>query len=175
MSPSYIRKVLSQDKSFSVNVHKVVYNLSSYDTSYTYLLVDRGSNGGIASEDVRVIEKLNCSVYVQGIDNHQLENIPIVTAAGFTKSQRGDIIVILHQYAYVGKGTSIHSSPQIESYKNIVDDRAIKAGGKQLIKTVDNYVIPLNVKNALPRMQLRPYSDKEWNDLPHVVLTSELT
>ena len=83
---------------------------------------------------------------MQGIDNHQLKNIPIVTAAGVTKSQRSNIIVILHQYAYVGKGTSIHSSPQIESYKNAVDDRDIKAGGKQLIKTVDNYVIPLNVK-----------------------------
>ena len=54
------------------------------------------------------------SVDIQGIDNHQLNNVPIVTAAVVTKSQRGDVIVILNQYAYMGKGTSIHSSPQIE-------------------------------------------------------------
>ena len=29
------------------------------------------------------------------------------------------------------------------------------------------------MKSELPRMYLRPYSDKEWNDLPHVILTSE--
>ena len=67
----------------------------------------------------------------------------------------------------------MHSSPQIEAYSNKVDDRAIKVGGKQVIDTVDGYSIPLNIKNALPRMNLRPYTDKEWEELPHVILTSE--
>ena len=58
MSPSDIRKVLSQDKSFSLNVHKVVYNVSSYDTSYKASLVDRGDNSGIDGENIFVIEKL---------------------------------------------------------------------------------------------------------------------
>ena len=38
---------------------------------------------------------------------------------------------------------------------------------------MDGYSIPLNIKNALPRMKLRPYTDKEWGELPHVILTSE--
>ena len=73
----------------------------------------------------------------------------------------------------MGKGTSIHYSPQIEFYKNHVDDRAIKVGGRKLIQTNNGYVIPLNMKIALPRMSLRPYSDKEQDNLPHVILTSE--
>ena len=83
--------------------------------------------------------------------------------------------MILHQYAYVGKGTSIHSSPKIEAYHNKVDDRAIKLGGTQSITTLDGYVIPLNAKNALMRMKLRPYTNIEWNDLPHVILISDST
>ena len=155
-------------------MHNIIYKVKSYDTSHSSSLVDRGANGGIAGHDVRIIERLHRCVDIQGIDNHQLNDIPIVTASGVTKSQRGDIIVVLHQYAYIGKGTSIHSSAQIEFYKNFVDDRAIKIGGKQLIQTVDGYTIPLNIKGALPRMALRPYSDKEWNSLPHVILTSEV-
>ena len=123
-------------------------------------LVDRGANGGIAGSDVRIIERLNRHVDVQGIDNHQLNNVPIVTAGGVTKTHRGDVIVILNQYAYTGQGTSIHSSAQIESYKNLVDDRAIKAGGNQVLRTHDGYSIPLNIKNALPRMHLRPQRKK---------------
>ena len=95
---------------------------------------------------MRVIEKLHRNVYVQEIDNHKMNNIPIVTAGGFTRTQRGEVILILNQYAYVGKGTSIHSSPQIEAYKNKVDDRAIKVGGRQIIETMYGYSIPLNIK-----------------------------
>ena len=101
-----------------------------------------------------------------------MRNIPIVISGGVTKTQLV-VVLILNQYAYVGKGTSIHLSAQIEAYKNKVDDRAIKAGGKQVIETVDGYSIPLNIKNALPRLRLRPYTDKEWQELPHVLLTSE--
>ena len=72
------------------------------------------------------------------------------------------------------KGTSIHSSSQVEFYKNHVDDRSIKVGGRQLIHINDGYVIPLNMKSALPHMFLRPYSNKEWDNLPHVILTSEV-
>ena len=67
-------------------------------------LVDRGANGGIAGDDVRVILKTLRNVDIQGIDNHQIQNIPIVTAGGVVKSQRGPVIAILHQYAYVGRG-----------------------------------------------------------------------
>ena len=56
-----------------------------------------------------------------------------------------------------------------------MDDRAIKAGGQQMITTLDGYYIPLSIKNALPQMNLRPYTDAEWDNLSHVILTSETT
>ena len=49
--------------------------------------MDRGANGGIAGDDVRIIEKSDRTVDVRGIDNHQITNIPIVTAGGVIKTQ----------------------------------------------------------------------------------------
>jgi hypothetical protein len=61
------------------------------------------------------------------------------------KSQCGEVIIVMHQYAYTGKGKTIHSSGQLEWYKQEVDEKSIKAGGKQRIKTLDGYVMPLDV------------------------------
>jgi len=52
----------------------------------------------------------------------------------------------MHQYAYLGKGKIIHSSGQIVYYKNAVDDKSSKVGGKQHIVTLDGYIILLNIQ-----------------------------
>jgi hypothetical protein len=54
-----------------------------------------------------------------------------------------------------------------------VDDKSIKVGGKQCIKTLDGYVIPIDVKSGLPYVKMRTYIDKEWDSLPHVILTGD--
>ena len=136
-------------------------------------LVDRGANGGIAGDDVRVIFKTLRNVDIQGIDNHQIQNIPIVTAGGVVQSQRGPVIAILNQYAYVGRGRSIHLSGQLEWYKNEVNDRSIKVGGKQHITTLDGYIHPINIVSGLPYVTMRPYTNDEWDTLPHVIWTSD--
>ena len=43
----------------------------------------------------------------------------------------------------------------------------------QCITTNDGYVIPLNIKSGLPYMPMRPYTDSEWDTLPHVILTAD--
>ena len=121
-----------------------------------------------------MITKTDREVDVSGIDNHQMTNLPIVTAGGVVSSQRGEVLVILHQYAYVPQGKTIHSSIQLESFKNKVDDRSTKvAGGTQSITTLEGFTFPLNFVNGLPYLKIRPFSDQEWDELPHVVLTSD--
>ena len=112
-------------------------------------------------------------INVSGIDSHQVKDLPIVIAGGVDPSQYGDVIVILHQYACLGKGNSIHSCIQLEAYKNQVDDKSIYHGGTQTITTIDNYIHPLNFKNGLPYIKLRPYTNEEWETLPHVIWTSD--
>jgi hypothetical protein len=152
---------------------RIQYWASSHRQVRTGALIDRGANGGIAGDDVRIINRTGRQVDVQGIDNHQIVDIPIVTAGAVVKMQRGEVIIILHQYAYTGKGKTIHSSSQLEWYKQEVDNRSIKVGGKQHIKTLDGYVIPLDIKSGLPYVKMRPFTDQEWDSLPHVILTGD--
>ena len=59
------------------------------------------------------------------------------------KINHGYINLIMNEYAYYGKGHTIHSSGQIEWNKNQVDDRSVKVGGSQCITTLDGYSFPL--------------------------------
>jgi hypothetical protein len=122
------RKSVVQDgvTYYAANQH-IQYWASSHRQVRTGTLIDPGANGGIAGDDVRIINRTGRQVDVhQGIDNHQIVDIPIVTAGAVLKMQRGEVIIILHQYAYTGKGKTIHSSGQPEWYKQEVDDRSIK-------------------------------------------------
>ena len=111
---------------------------------------------------------------VRGIDNHEITSIPLVTSVGVTSSHNGNVIIIMHQYAYHGQRKTIHSSGQIEWYKNDVNYKSIKIGEKQRILTNDGYIFPIYVKDRLPYLKLRPYTDDEWEDLPYIILTSDV-
>ncbi len=101
-------------------------------------LVDDGANAGVAGDDIHVTETSAITVDVHGIDDHTLMNIPMVTAGGVAKSQKGNVIVILHQYAYTGHGSTIHLLPQIEQhYGNNINDRSVHfPNGLQWITTI---------------------------------------
>jgi hypothetical protein len=134
--------------------------------------VDRGANGGIAGDDTRVIHRHLRKVDVTGIDNHEMTDLQIVDTASWAMSNKGPVILIFNQYAYHGLGRSIHSAIQLEHYKNRVDDRLIKSRGRQCLTTLEGYVIPLDIINGLPYMKMRPPSDDELKELPHIIMTS---
>ena len=138
-------------------------------------LIDRGANGGIAGDDVKVISYTDRLVDVTGIDNHQITSIRIGTVGAVAESQRGSVIVIMHQYALHQRNRTIHSCVQLEHFKNQVDDRSLKAGGMQRVTTNDGYVFPLDIIDGLPYLKMRPYKDEEFDSLPHVILTSDTT
>jgi hypothetical protein len=61
-----------------------------------------------------------------------------------------------------------------EAYGNDVNDRSIKVqGGLQCITTLDSYVFPVNIVNGLPYVTMHPYTDAEWDTLPHVIWTGD--
>jgi hypothetical protein len=79
-----------------------------------------------------LIDKSLCSVHIQGIDDHMIKDVPISTVGAVINTQRGEAIAIMHQYAYTGKGGTIHSSSQLKWCGNDVNDHSIKIeGGKQ--------------------------------------------
>ena len=178
-SVSFAKTITLDGKTYrQVNVHeRIMYNISKSSTSPYGSLIDRGANGGLAGSDVRIIHKHANPrlVDVSGIDSHQVTDLPIVTVGGGVPSQRGDVIAIMPQYAYLGEGKTIHSCAQLEHFKLDVNDKSQKvSGGLQRIQTPDGYIHPLNIKNRLPYIPMCPYTDHEWDTLPHVLWTSDI-
>ena len=185
VKPQDIHRILSSSQKSSkpprrtAKTHEItptVYNVSASNSRTAMSLIDRGANGGVAGSDVRIISLLpDRSVDIQGIDNHQLQDVKIGTVGAVASTHLGEIILIMPQYAIYGKGTTIHSPGQIEMYQHQVDDKSVKVGGTQCISTQEGYVIPLTIKNGLAKLPMRPYTDTEWEDLPHIFLTSQST
>jgi hypothetical protein len=160
---------------YVAKLNDVMYQVSSHkQTTLSLALIDRGANGGVAGSDTRLIDKSLRSVPIQGIDDHMIKDVPIGTVGAVVNTQRGEVIAIMHQYAYTGKGSTIHSSGQLDWCGNDVNDCSIKIeDGKQRLTTPEGYVIPIDVRCGLPYITMRPFTDEEFEELPHVVWMSE--
>jgi len=67
---------------YTANTHNIVYLISKHcankqETS----LVDCGANGGMAGDDVMVVERGECFATVNGIDGHTVQDLAIFTVA----------------------------------------------------------------------------------------------
>ena len=91
-----------------------------------------------------VIHKTQRKINIQGIDNHEVTGLDVVTAATLLNTSQGKV----NEYAYLGRGSSIHSSRQLEWFKTNVDEKSVKVGGTQLITTLDGYSVPLLIKDG---------------------------
>jgi hypothetical protein len=118
---------------YVAKLNDVMYQVSNHKKMMLPLaLIDRGANGGVTGSDTWLIDKSLHSVQIQGIDDHMIKDVLIGTVGAVLNTQRGEVIAIMHQYAYTGKGGSIHSSSQLEWRGNDINDHSIKIdGGRQ--------------------------------------------
>ena len=118
----------------------------------------------------------NRTIDICGIYNHEITSIPIVSAGAVARSQSGDVIVIVHQYAYhLQQGRSIHSLCQLELFATDVNDKSIRTpGGLQHIQSVDGYAFPLSTRDGLRYLGMRPYMEAKFASLPHMIFTSNV-
>ena len=122
---------------------------------------------------MRVIHKTHRKINIQGIDNHEVTGLDVVTAATLLNTSQGKVIGIFNEYAYLGKGSSIHSSGQLEWFKTNVDEKSVKVGGTQLITTLDGYSVPLLIKDGLAyATSLGKPTDQDMGTYLHVFFTS---
>ena len=149
-----------------------IYHVSKHSSSHYGSLIDRGANGGLAGSDVRILERTGRTVSVTGIDNHEVPGLDIVTCAALLHTNHGKVVLIMHEYAYYGRGNTIHSPGQIEWFQNTCDDKSFHVGGKQVINFLDGYSTPLQCRTGLMYMSLlgQP-TDADLNTYPHVLLT----
>ena len=168
---SDITKVLSAKRSRQIQVCK--HYIFQHANHTNNQLVDRGANGGLAGSDMHVIYKTHRKINISGIDNHEVNGLDVVTAATLLNTSLGKVIGIFNEYAHLGKGSSIHSSGQLEWFKTHVDEKSIKVGGTQLITTLDGYSVPLLIKDGLAyATSLGRPTDHDMDSYPHVFFTS---
>ena len=156
----------------SVHIH-LLYHIAQAKQAPHGLLVDRGANGGLVGSDVRVLSKSSRKCTVTGIDQHQINGLDIVQCAALDNTNHGYVNLIMNEYAYYGKGHTIHSSGQIEWHKNAVDDKSVKVGGSQCITTLDGYSFLSKSTGSLMYLSIlgKP-TDEELVKYPSVHLTS---
>ena len=142
----------SGDKSVTLklSVTKMSYHSSVLDvTTSSGSLIDGGANGGLAGADVRLISTGSTLADVTGINNTNISDVPIGTVAGLVETTDGPAVAVMHQYAYLGSGATIHSANQLGHFGLCVDDKP--NNGKQRIVTPDGFTIPLAVRSGLLR------------------------
>ena len=135
--------------------------------------IDRGANGGLAGSDLRVLNTSPRQCTLTSIDNHEIPGLDIVQCAALVNTNPGIVNLIMNEYAYYGKGHSIHSSGQIEWYTNTLDDKSVQVGGQQRIVTIDGYAMPLICKGGLIYLKFQGIpTEKDLQTYPSVHLTS---
>ncbi|KAG7345732.1 reverse transcriptase RNA-dependent DNA polymerase [Nitzschia inconspicua] len=158
-----------------VTTRSIIHRVSSTSVKSNQSPVDRRTNIGIVCQERKVTYMSDRNGDDQGMDNYQLNSISSSTAAGYTVSNKGPVFLILNQYVLMGRGHPIHSPGQLEWFKNSVRDKSIHFGGMHRIKTADGYIIPLGILNGMPFVWMRKPTDKEFNTLSPIVLTSDNT
>ena len=105
---------------------------------------------------------------------HKQPGLDIVTCAALLNAIHGKVILIMHEYAYYGRGNTIHSPGQIEWFQNTCDDKSFHVflGGGGVITFLDGYATPLQFRTGLMYMNLLDNpTDADLLKFPHLLLT----
>ena len=162
-----ISNVLSVKRSSQIQVCQ--HYLFQHPNHTNQQLVDHGANKGFAGPDMRGIHRTYRKIKIQDIDNHEVADLDVVTTATLLNTSQEKVIGIFNEYAYIWKGSSIHSSGQLEWLQTHVHETSVKVGGTQLINTLDGYSVPLLIKDGLA---YATSTDQDMDTYPHVLITS---
>ena len=166
-----ISNVLSVKRSSQIQVCQ--HYLFQHANHTNQQLVDHGANEGLAGPDMRGIHRTYRKIKIQDIGNHEVADLDVVTDATLLNTPQGKVTGIFNEYAYLWKGSSIHSSGQLEWLQTNVDETSVKVGGTQLITTLDEYSVPLLIKDGLAyATSLGKSTDQDMDTYPHVFITS---
>ena len=172
MQDSEIEDLLENHTTYTANMAST-YHISRHFASSYGSLVDRGANGDLAGADVNVLERTGWKVSATGIDDHELRGLDILTCVALIQTNHGKVNMLMHEYAYYGRGNTIHSPFQIEWFNNTCDDESHHVGGRHIITIFDGCAPPLQCRSGLMYMSIlgKP-ADQDIDQYLHVLLTS---
>ena len=162
-----ISNVLSVKRSSQIQVCQ--HYLFQHPNHTNQQLVDHGANEGLAGPDMRGIHRTYRKIKIQDIDNHEVADLEVVTTATLLNTSQEKVIGIFNEYAYLWKGSSIHSSGQLEWLQTHVHETSVKV----VINTLDEYSVPLLIKDGLAyAISLGKSTDQDMDTYPHVFISS---
>ena len=86
----------------------------------------------------------------------------------------GSHLIIVNQYAYYEKGSTIHSVKQLSHFGLDLDDQSsVIPLHQQHMMTPDQWIISFNIINGLTRMPMQPSTDEDLDRLPHHIVSSD--
>ena len=119
-------------------------------------MIDSGANGGVFGEDMMIVEECDDQIMnVVGVGAQEIRDPLLAVGAGHVETNEGPVIAIMSQCANCGKGPTIHSKAQLSHFGDVVHDESRKTGGEQVVITVDGYVIPIEIRDGLARVDMR--------------------
>ena len=88
--------------------------------------------------------------------------------------QLGDIIIALYQVADMTRDSkTILSVGQLDNIGCFVKDKPLWITKEvPCITMVEGYMILIAIKKGLPFIRMRPFTENDWNTLPHIPVTS---
>ena len=96
-----------------MNAH-ITYHVAQAKQAKHGSLVDRGATGGLADSNVRVLSTSSRKCTVTVIDNHEIPGLDLVQCVALVQTNHGIVNLIMNEYAFYGRGHSIHLSGQID-------------------------------------------------------------
>ena len=79
----------------------------------------------------------------------------------------------MNQYAYYGKGSTLHSVWQLSHFGlDINDQSSVIPDHKQQMVTPVQWIILINIIKRLTRIPMQPSTDDNLDNFPHVIVTS---
>jgi len=131
--------------------------------------VDPNGSRGVAGDDVRVMKRTGQSVNLTKVMGTYIPGLEICTVGAVVSTTRGTKILVMEQYAYAGSGKTVHSCAQIKRRGHSVH---ISAGfGFDHIGIFPSH-IRLHSIDGNRHFKMRPYTDKEWETMEIMYLTS---
>ena len=125
-------------------------------------LIDRGANGGLACTDVHMLEYTKQYAEMTGVSQASINALPLVTCVGTVHTTQGPTVLIMNQYAYYRKGSTVHSIGQLSHFGLDIDDQSsVIPGHKQCMVTPDGWIIPIIILNGLTRLPMQPCTDED--------------
>ena len=94
-----ISNVLSVKRSSQIQVCQ--HYLFQHANHTNQQLVDHGANEGLAGSDMCGIHRTYSKIKIQDIDNHEVADLDVVTAATLLNTPQGNVIGIFNEYAYL--------------------------------------------------------------------------